>query len=330
VKLLFVFFLFAMLGIAFAQAGSHITEGGNVSGTNISIDQNSTWHGVVGRISGSQQSIAMLNAVPGHITTIKTGVQSCEYGIDILNLLFSNSPTKIISLSRGDLSVLDAFINRPRENGTVTLVFSKTFRTGYGTITGVPTTYTSSYIPQAFAMGYLQDQEGNIVIIAPVVHNELGFNGSSFDFQLMLTTRNGTPTMYYLTIDRVCNPPKEGGGSDIPYYQEEESEIPAENITPCKIILYCGEWGPCRDGYSYQGCRDLSNCSDIVVYKVKKCAPPEPDIIYIPILYKEMLTVIVKKVTVYWELLALTLIIVLIYFWMWPTINRRRFRRKKK
>ncbi len=280
-----------LLSIAYAQVG---TEGGNVSAVNASQDSNSTWHGVCGQASASPFAPVTLTATPGNLTclTISTGSASCANGVDALFLLFSNSSTSIISLSRGNQTTLDDFIARNSQNATSTFTMSTTFDTGaFGTITGVPTTYTSSSIPATFRLGYLQDQADNLVFITGIVADQAGFNGSLFDFQLMLPTRNGTDVDYYLTVDLLCNPTNGtpphpptggGGGTHTPYWNQtgnitppiEPPEGNGTNITQCDIILYCSEWGQCTDGYRYQSCKDMMNCSNTEVFRVEKCIGP--------------------------------------------------------
>ena len=209
--------------------------------------------------------------------------------------MFSQSPNAITSINRGNLSLLDSYINDPAQDASATLPLSRVFQTKFGEITGVPTTYTNAAIPVAFKMGYIQDQSNNIVIITQVNQNQLGFNGSAFDFQAMLPT-NGSNTTYYVTVDLSCAPvgPRPsggggtgGGGSGVPIPQpppknitepEEEPEGP-EEIPECIQDIVCGAWGPCdEEGYRYQSCEDLNSCTEIEIYHVEKC-PEEP---YIP------------------------------------------------
>jgi hypothetical protein len=292
--------------IAFSQ--SVPTEGGNISDVDVDQAANSSWHGVCGQTATSAPVPITVTAVPGNVTylTINTGAASCASGVSELVFLFSNSSTPVTALSRGNLSVLDSFINRPSENASSTFVMSSSFTTAhFGTITGVPTTYTNSAVPGTFRLGYLQDQAGNLVFITTPVSDQAGYNGSLYDFQLMLPTRNGTDVPYYLTVDLLCNPTNVtpphppgggGGGTHTPYWNQTGGNVtpPIEppqgngtNITQCEIVLYCDEWGSCADGYRYQACRDLTNCSNTEVFRVEKCgtlpsnetAPPPLEII---------------------------------------------------
>ena len=280
---------------AFAQSSDSI-EGGNISAVNVSSPSNSTWHGIIGHVYPSPFSPISINATGSNITQLAVNASSsaCTYGVECLSLLFSNSSSAITSLSRGNLSVLDAFIGSPYENATATFAFSETFETSdFGNITGVPTTYTYSPTPGTFRLGYLQDQDGNLVFITEVVSGQPGFNGSLYDFQLMLPTQNGTPVAYYLSVDLLCKeenvtppeppeppgPPQGGGGTHTPYYPgnitpPQPNITNATNITHCDIILYCEEWGPCIDGFREQPCRDLTNCSNTEVFRVERCPMP--------------------------------------------------------
>ncbi len=339
-RLSYLIFLFVLLpGMVFAQATS---EGGNVTGTNASGEADSVWYGSCGQVYPDPEVPLSFVAVPGEVDCrpINTSSEDCDDGIEYINLLFSNSSTTITSLSRGNLSSLDIFINQTSESASNTLVFSTSFETNnYGTITGVPTIYTNSQIASVFRMGYLQDQDDNIVIITRVVDDEIGFNGSAFDFQLMLPTMNATNTTYYVTVDLECSEPETpteppgggggGGGSGIPVYNrtEPEPEIPtppAVNDTSCVIELYCQEWGPCEDGYRYQKCIDLNNCSTIEVYRVEECAAPSPDEPE-PIIPEDIIPIRVEPELPCWPLALVILVILLLLI-----IYRRRRDKKRK
>lgn len=358
-RLRFFFLLFILATLSFAQVpGNATTEGGNISDVNLASETNSTWHGVCGQASPSAAVPVIINATPQNITslTINTGSGSYPYGVSAIYLLFSTSPTAITSLQRGNLTALDTFINRSGQNGTETFVFSTTFTIGsYGTITGVPTTYTRAPLPTTFPLGYLRDQAGNFVFVTQVVSDQAGFNGSTFDFQLMLPTNNGTPTLYYLTVVVVPNPspvpptppgpPTGGGGTRTPYYNVtppvayecySDADCPVGKycrIIPgqaggvcltsppspaCDVILYCTEWGPCtEDGYRYQPCTDLANCSNITVYRVEKCPAVLP--VFPPVVPEEIITIIIQPGCPCLPLLLLALLITAIIY-----ILRRR------
>jgi len=284
--------LLLFLSLAFAQVG---TEGGNISGVDASQETVSSWSGVFGQVGSGPFTPVTVTANPGNVTyiTINTGASACAQGVLWLALLFSNSSAPITSLERGNLSALDSCIFVQGQNATETFVFSTTFDTGnYGAITGVPTTYTNSPTPGTFRLGYLQDQADNLVFITPVVSDQEGFNGSLFDFQLMLPTRNGTAVDYYVTVDLLCNTTNAtnatpahpqsggGGGTHTPYYnQTNGTTIPPEGggepeggaNESCDIILYCGDWEPCQGGFRKQSCVDLDCHTNIEVFRVEKC-----------------------------------------------------------
>jgi len=303
-----LFLLFLVLA-AFAQSYAP-SEGGNISAVNTTSDSNSSWHGICGQATPSASTPLAVAAVGGNVTalSVNTGSSACTAGIGRLVLLFSNSSGAITSLSRGNLSVLDAFIGRINENGTSTFLLSESFATAnFGTITGVPTAYTNSPAPGTFRFGYLQDQNGNLVFIADVLSDRPGFNGTAFDFQLMLPTNNGSTVTYYVTADLLClsenatppsNPPGGGGGTHTPYYPGNatapvEPPHPPENASQCDIILFCDEWGPCEGGFRQQACRDLSNCSNTEVYRVERCPlPPGNETIIPPV--EEIPLIIIK------------------------------------
>lgn len=311
---------FVMAALAFAQSAN--TEGGNITALNVTSNQSSFWFGVCGQTSPAAAVPLTITAVPGNIScyTINTGSSSCTYGVKNLDLLFSNSSTAITALSRGNLTALDLFINRPGDNGTTTLGLSTSFTTAnFGDITGVPTAYTNSPTPNIFRMGYLKDQADDFVFITTVLSDQPGFNGSLFDFQFMLPT-NGSNTSYYLTVDLACNPPpteppgggEGGGGTHTPYYNVSNVTVPQPpNITnvTCEIVLYCGEWGPCLDGYRQQSCKDLSNCSTIEVFRIEKCGVT-PTNVTPPIVPEEIVTIIVQPEFQCWILLLILIPII--------------------
>ena len=247
------------------------TEGGNVSGVDAAANVTSAWHAVVGQTSGAAAVPLTIVATPDNITyhVINTGANSCTYGVSVLNLLFSNSSSSITSLSRGNLSVLDSFMNRIGDNGSSTLPLSTSFTTSYGTITGVPTTYTNAHIANMFRMGYLNDQNGNIVMITPVVDDGQGYNGSLFDFQLMLPTQNISPTPYYLTVDLECKskphkpPHEEECDSD---NDCDEDEICWQHNCvriPCTEPSDCPSDMTCKNGWcSEWECEERSDCDE--------------------------------------------------------------------
>ncbi|MBN1170140.1 hypothetical protein JXA56_03885 [Candidatus Micrarchaeota archaeon] len=262
---------------------------GNITEANISAG-NTTWFGVCGQTASNPASSFSIIAEPGKISCFDVNVGSCEKNIVFLNLLFSQSPETITSLKRGNISLLNSYISDPGQDASATLPFSLTYQTSFGNVIAVPTTYTNAAIPTAFRMGYVQDQNNNIVIITQVVKDLKGFNGSMFDFQAMLPT-NGSNTSYYVTVDLSCAPvgprPSGGGGPGGGGVGTPISQPPPQNITEpeepkpekpeiCIPEIVCGAWGPCdEDGYRYQSCEDLHGCSEIEIFHVEKC-PEEP------------------------------------------------------
>jgi NPCBM-associated, NEW3 domain of alpha-galactosidase len=200
-----------LLILALAQlvlADSVGTEGGNITVVNLpSALANSSWSAFCGSTSPNASSPLSITATPGNVNclVISTGSSSCANGVSSLNLIFSNSSSAIVSLTPGNLSVLDAFVNRAVENGSNTFTATSTFTTSsFGNISSVPTAYTEPAAPQHFREGYLQDSAGNLAFITPVVSNQTGFNGSPMDFQIMLPTNSGAAVQYYLDIDLSC------------------------------------------------------------------------------------------------------------------------------
>jgi len=195
----------------FAFAGNATTVGGNITNANLSSgqDTNASWHAVVGHASTSAFGSMVIPATPGNITrtTIGTGASICTSGVDILNILFSNSSSLIINVTAGSLDVLDSFINDAGQDGTATFKnLTDVSTSAYGTIASVPTTYTNAPNMATFKMSYLQDNSGNVVFIMPVVDDQMGFDSQLYDFQFMLPTKN-TTTNYFLNVDLKCKAP---------------------------------------------------------------------------------------------------------------------------
>ncbi|MCX6773058.1 MAG: NEW3 domain-containing protein [Candidatus Micrarchaeota archaeon] len=237
-----VFFVL-LASFQFAAAGSNATQGGNISLQNLTLaNGTATWYGIFGNASSSAFSNVTVNATPGAADgpfTFSTGSANCANGYHILNFFFSNHSGNFTTLMPGSLATLDDFIASPAQNGTATFTSSKTFETaGFGNITSVPSTYTEPASLQNFPLGYLQDQDGNLVFIAPVAKQSLGFNGTTNDFQAILPTKNSQNTTYYMSVDMGCNssappppppppPTPSGGGSytvspgvTLPFYRE--------------------------------------------------------------------------------------------------------------
>ena len=201
-------FLFSLASLQSA-AGSNTTEGGNITLLNVTLQNTSTWYGICGAVSSPAFSNVTINATAGTVDcsfTIATGSSGCPNGVSFTSLIFSNTSQNFTSLSAGNLSALDDFINRTIENGSNTFTSSRTFETaGWGNITSVPTAYTEPASQQDFPEGYLQDSAGNLAFIAPVTSDKTGFNGTLYDFQAILPTYDGQNTTYYLRVDMACN-----------------------------------------------------------------------------------------------------------------------------
>lgn len=248
-RLSFVLLLFCVSAFA---AANLTTEGGNISSANLeSSSYPSSWHAAFGTLSGSAFSPLSVSATENNLTSlaIGTGSFSCRYGVRILNLLFSNSSGAISSLSPGNLATLDSFLLRAGQNGTDTFNFSTSFATAsFGTISGVPTTYTEPSSPRTFPEGYLQDQSGNLVFITPAANGQAGFNGTPVDFQAMLPTRNGTAVEYHVSVDLACNPRPPpvppytvSPGVSIPVYREFPNvtlPLVAPNASDLRILRF--------------------------------------------------------------------------------------------
>lgn len=184
-------------------------QGGGISFLSLSQAFSSTWHAVIGITSQSQASAFTVHATPGGVSriTAATSEPDCLEGAEAINILFSSSQEKTTSLSPGDLAALDSTMAFFTEDATHTFGERKTvFSTAsFGQISGVPTAYTSSPSGnETFRLGYLQDQSGNFVFIAPVNKGKQAFDGSVADFQLMLPTKNGADTTYFAQVDLSC------------------------------------------------------------------------------------------------------------------------------
>lgn len=337
-RTLLIFFLF--ISFCFAQV---VADPGNIINVNTSIQVSSIWYSIVGEVSDASAIQFSIQASPGVVETfeIPTGSNSCVGTIENLHIIFSNSSDQITNLYRGNLSLLDTFINSTNQSATSTFPFSTSYQTSFGVITGVPTTYTYAQFPNTFRLGYLQDQNGNFIFITDVVENQFGFNGSVFDYQMILPT-NGSNITYYSSIDLTCiaptRPPTSqgggggGGGSGIPIAQpptekpivQPEEPIQPEQKPECQIELFCGEWGECdSEGYRYQSCTDLNECSSIEVFRVEKC-PEIPQEKPKEIIPEEVIPVQVKEDIPCLPILLLIALLVLIAWYL-----RRKKERKK-
>lgn len=247
---LFLFFLALIFSVANDEIGN-----GNIKNVQINSSGFSTWYGVCGQSSSAPTITTKLNATPGNSScyTFMMGTDSCTYGvIDTVYLLFSNSSDSIVSLSPGNITKLDYFINRIGANATATFKNTTSFNIqGYGSIKSVPLVYTNSQPPNTFPMGYMQDQNGNIVLATPILNDQKGFNGSLFDFQLMLPTMDGNSTTYYITVAKSCilspyQPPASGGGGG--------THTPFYNTNHTSISCTCGELSSEGKCINYQCC----------------------------------------------------------------------------
>ncbi len=203
-RIFYALLVLMLLPAGLAHAGNDTTQAGNITAMSVLMPyDNASWHAVVGALSPSPQAPFSVNATPGNLTVavINSSSGSLPYGVNgSIWLLFSNSSEPITSLSPGNLTLLDGFINMTFENASGTFTTTTTFSIGNFTIAGVPTAYTNAPNATSFRMGYLQDQSGNIVIAVQSANQTPGFNGSLFDFQLMLPTMNGTAVEYYVTV----------------------------------------------------------------------------------------------------------------------------------
>lgn len=289
-----IFVFLALLLAGLSAAGNDTTGSGNITTANVALPHNTSWHAVVGTLSPLPQTPYSVNATPGNITgaVLNSSSGTFPYGVNgSIWLLFSNSTAPILSLSAGNLTLLDQFIGNRTDNASATFTSFTTFTIGNFTIPNVPTAYTNAPNGTAFRMGYLVDQNGSIVIAAQAVNGSTGFNGSRFDFQLMLPSMNGTPAEYYLTViaqgrlqpppvppaPTPTKPPQGAGGTKTPYWPEKRNVTNITNITnvtPCISEIYCGEWSPCVDGFRYQSCWDAANCSGAELFRVERCGVP--------------------------------------------------------
>ena len=211
-------------------------QGGDISFLSISQPFSSTWHAVIGTTSPSQASAFAVNATPGGVSrvTAATSESDCLEGAGAINILFSTSQEKITSLSPGNLASLDFTMAFFTEDATHTFGERKTaFSTAsWGQIGNVPTAYTSSPSGnETFRLGYLQDQSGNFVFIAPVNKGRQAFDGSQADFQLMLPTKNGAGTTYFAQADLSCRNGLRGASNPSALQQPNQAARSALNGT---------------------------------------------------------------------------------------------------
>lgn len=204
--------IFLFLSIALAPhpvfADSDTTQGGNITRADLLQPAGSSlWHGIYGQTAPTSFLPLSLVANPGGVTylTANTGSIACEYGIDTLNIMFSEEPIIIPPLFAGSLPALDLFIPDPLQNGSSTFRLLSSFKLSNYTLYNVPTTTTISSGGQNFTMAYLQDSAGNFVFATPAVPSQPSFEGTPANFQLMVPT-NGTNKTYYYIVDLRCKP----------------------------------------------------------------------------------------------------------------------------
>ena len=198
-------FLF-LLPSAFA-IGNYTAEGGNVTG----IDMNGTdftinWEGFYGQVVISWYKEYNLALTGNNVSLFDLRAESrpsrCvrwKYAV-----IAVNDTTVYPPLHPGNLTVLDNAM-MVWNNGTATFKNFSSFELSYGVFTNVSSTYTlSSDGTPRFLEGYLQDSRGNFVFTVPMLDNQLDWNGTFSDYQVMLPTRNPNLVNYTMWVDFIC------------------------------------------------------------------------------------------------------------------------------
>jgi len=241
-----------------AGPGSAPAPGGNITQLIIFAGPRTpNWQGYAGIITYGTGATAptTVNATGSNVTGQGLHFQiPCNNPTAITGfVLFSNSSAAPAGLVPGNLTQLDAYVPGT-ENGTLTFTKTSTFNfPSAGPVNNVPTTNTYvNSMPQnaSFREGYLNDAAGNI-IFATEIHfvPPIGYNGSSFSYQIMVAAPNYSTVPYYIFTDltAVCPPSPAGGGG-------------GGGAGRCEEKWDCTPWGPCIDGIQTRECKQVVYC----------------------------------------------------------------------
>lgn len=181
-----------------------ITEGGNVTEiTFLNFFNSTNWDGFYGEVVLGNGTIYYVNVSGNRVAELDMAAQEppCTYSSIRMHVIAVNDTGITGALSAGNIAALDAFIGNA-ENGSNTFNSTSTFQLTYGTIAGVPTTYTmaGNATSPDFRMGYLNDGSGNLVFATVVVDDRPNWNGSTSDYQIMLPN-NGSVVQYTVWVD---------------------------------------------------------------------------------------------------------------------------------
>lgn len=257
-KIIWLLALILTLPIVFAASpGSAPAPGGNITQLLIFAGPKTpNWQGYAGIITYGTGATAptTVNATGSNVSGQGLHFQiPCNNPTAITGfVLFSNSSAAPVGLVPGNLTQLDAYVPGT-ENGTLTFTKTSTFNfPSAGAVNNVPTTYTyvnSMHQNTSFREGYLNDAAGNIVFATEVNFvPPVGYNGSSFSYQIMVAAPNYSTVPYYIFTDltAVCPPSGIGGGGG--------------GAGRCEEKWDCTPWGPCIDGIQTRECKQVVHC----------------------------------------------------------------------
>jgi hypothetical protein len=221
------FFLLISLAIAFlffgqsfsVSAASTNATGGYVTYLNLNVQQQTShWTGFFGEFVFAPQSQAPTSVTAGGGNlTLQNFIftTSCAGPTNISGvIMFTNSSSLPTGLVPGNLTMLNNSVPGVLDSPSNTFTQLSSYVIGGNTINNVPTTYTyinSSPQNTSFKEGYLQDSNGNLVFVSVIEENILGFNQSTYDFQIMTPVLNFGPTSYNVFADFTYNCPAVGG-----------------------------------------------------------------------------------------------------------------------
>jgi len=240
-----------------ATPGSAPAPGGNITQLLIFAGPKTpNWQGYAGIITYGTGATAptTVNATGSNVSGQGLHFQiPCNNPTAITGfVLFSNSSAAPAGLVPGNLTQLDAYVPGT-ENGTLTFTKTSTFNfPSAGPVNNVPTTNTYvNSMPQntSFREGYLNDAAGNIVF-ATEIHfvPPVGYNGSSFSYQIMVAAPNYSTVPYYIFTDltAVCPPSGGVGGGG--------------SAGRCEEKWDCTPWGPCENRIQTRECKQVVHC----------------------------------------------------------------------
>ena len=240
-------FALFLLPFVFAQ-GSIEAQGGNISALAIfGSSQTPYWQGFAGDVFFIPPSSTSVNATGSYVNLSDLRFELPCNPLSISGfIVFSNSSSPPSVFNAGNLTLLDSFmVGSYDDSGSKTFTKKTTFIIGGSIVNNVPTTYTyvnSSSQNSSFREGYFNDAKNNLVFATEFQQDLTGYNGSKFDFQVMLPTPRYGSIIYYVSgaLNVTCpvQPTPQGGGG----------------VHYTAVGYECTNWTVCIEGFQYRNC----------------------------------------------------------------------------